>query len=212
MRNNLKQTGFTITELVISIVITGILVLILGDFFTNNMLGLSRNENQLTNDHNTRLAAETVNRYIRQAQSVELTNSIADPNQPSGWTSGANTIVLSVPALDSSQNPIYTDTSHSSVYNNNIIFYIDNSIIYRRVLSNTNAPGNNSVTTCPPALASPGCPPDPKVNDTHATLSIDYGGPINEASLITVTLTQSLNASGGAYTSTLTTKTALRNK
>jgi type II secretory pathway component PulJ len=211
--SKLDQAGFTVLELIIAASMMSIIGLIVLNFFTENIINYHRSESQITLQSNTRQAIDTMSKTIRSAQTLEETNSITDANQPGGWETDADTLVLATPSLDSGQNPIFADVSHNTVYTDNVIFYVSESVIFRRILANPNATGNAAITTCPPASSSPSCPPDNKVVEDIATLSMSYDNPLPEqAQSVQLTITRIRNFFGKTFTSTVTGNVTLRNK
>lgn len=208
-----KSRGFTTVELLVFVLISGILALILGRFYINQLTGSIRNWTLANTQSSTMRAADVLARQIRKAQAVEATNSITDDNQPDGWTSGADTLVLAIPALDANDDPIYTDSSHNAVYSNNMIIYTLSNVIYRRMLANSTAPGNALVTTCPPSQATAECPTDPTLVEEVATLTIDYGG-VSPAQARSVVLTLAQRGLGSAedFLTSVSVRTTLRNR
>lgn len=208
-----SEAGFTTIEIMIAITMMSVIALVVLDFFVDNLISYHRNESQVMLQANTRQAIDALSRTIRSAQGVEATNSITDANQTGGWSTDANTIVLATPSLDSSQNPIYADASHNTLYTDNIILYVDSDIIYRRVLANPNASGNAAITTCPPSAASPSCPADSRVVEDIATLTLAYDDPSPEqAQSVDITLTRIRNIFNRTYTSTVNGVVTLRNR
>lgn len=113
---------------------------------------------------------------IRLGDGVRQTNSITDPNAPSGGWNTSNTnfvIVIASPATDSSRNYII-DPLTGSPYMNELVYYKDGTNLMERILANPGATGNTTTTTCPPSLSSSSCPPDKLlgeyINDMTFTL------------------------------------------
>jgi hypothetical protein len=97
---------------------------------------------------------------VRIANQISTTNSVSDSYGPSGgWATSdpANILVVAQPAIDIKKDFIY-DNSTGYPYQNEIIYYSDGAVMYRRTLANTTAIDNVAITTCPTGLAS--CPPD----------------------------------------------------
>ncbi|MBW3538230.1 type II secretion system GspH family protein [Candidatus Parcubacteria bacterium] len=221
------QAGFSLVELIIAITMMGMLAVVVSEFYSQRLVDYARSYSQILLQTNTKQAVETMTRDIRSAQNVELNNTLPDDNSPGApgnlysWQSTTGSpavVVLAVPALDGSGNLLYVDPLHSAVYTNNLVYYIDGSgILYRRTIANPVA-GNAAVTTCPPALASPACPPDGKVVEDVADLQAAYirgGGAAaatpDEADLVQITLQQTRTSFGRSYNSTLASQARLRN-
>lgn len=170
------EHGFTITELVISITVAGFLaaVLFIATFFyyaniiqaetaTNLALESQTILNQLTDD-------------IRLSDAIVSTNSITDPNAPSGgWMTSdpSNIMIVQNPAVTSTRDIIY-DSGTGFPYKNEYIYFASASSMYKRVLANTAAVGNTAIRTCPAASASASCPPDRLFSSNVSNLSFTF--------------------------------------
>lgn len=160
-----KNSGYTIPELTVSIVVLGILMLSLFAFSTYYFTNVTRYNEfvQMTADSQILLRATV--EQLRYGAGVRQSNTIGDPNAPvGGWnTSNANfVIIIAVPAIDANRNYI-VDSSTGSPYNNELVYFKSGTILYRRTLAHPDAIGNTLKTSCPEALSSPTCPPDNKL-------------------------------------------------
>ena len=226
-----SEGGYTLVEMLVAISLSTLLVLSIGDFATNSVIGSNQDYNKTLVLTNSKEAVSIVARQIRLARSVLSTNSIPDTNAPvGGWVGTAGTgnpLILAVPSRDAtSHDVVFLDGFHQSVSTDEIIFYLDSTThkLYKRTLAATLPVGytNAAVTTCPASLATAGCPADSDVVDDVANLSTGYltagsttactsCSPNNtEAVNFTVTETRTIN--GKPYTGTYTTVAALRNR
>jgi type II secretory pathway pseudopilin PulG len=174
-RNN-KSAGFTITELVLSITVAGILAVIL---FTATFYYYV---NAAQTEASTNLALESqsiltqITEDIRLADSIASTNAISDVNGPGGgWITSdpSNIIIIENPAIDSSRNIIY-DTNTGSPYRNELVYFVSGTNMYKRTLANSSAIGNTSKTTCPKASASSTCPPDRLFSENVTSITFTF--------------------------------------
>jgi prepilin-type N-terminal cleavage/methylation domain-containing protein len=224
------QQGYTLIELLVAISMSTVLMLAISGFATDSVVSVNQDYNKTLVLSNSKEAVGLVTRQVRLAKSVLANNVLADTYAPSApgnlysWASTAgsgNPLVLAVPSHTSDGSVIYTDSTHTSIYTDNVIFYLNSSSkkLYKRTLKNTSAPGNVSVTTCPPTNASPSCPADADVVDDVANLTTSYlkadgtttSTPANtEAVSYTVTETRTIN--GKPYTGTYSTVATLRNR
>lgn len=223
----LNQRGYTLLELLVATTIIGILAITVSGFYVNRLVDYARNDTLIILQSNTKQALEGVGRDIKSARTIESANQWPDSNGPGGnaygWSSNTgspSTLVLSVPALDSSGALIYADSSHSALQTNDVIYFVDGvkKLLYRRVIANPVA-GNAARSTCPPAFASPSCPPDGQVIEDIANMVIAYYDTNNNPTAtvanvysLDTTLTQSRPKFGRTYTNSLSTRTSLRNK
>ena len=126
------QDGFTLLEMLISISIVSIVVGAVSYFFAAQLINISRSDALTAVQANTKQAIDVITKDIRAARTVEATNAWADANGPGGdqygWhssSSSPSTLVLSVPAQDSSGNLLYVDAGHNTLQTNDVIYYID---------------------------------------------------------------------------------------
>lgn len=224
-----KRSGVTLVELLVSITIASVMLLVLLQVITRSYSQWRREKIKTELQTNTKIAVETVASAIRSAKSVEASNSQPDPNPPVpgnaySWQSATGngaTLILAVPARDRSGNIIYIDNTRTSIYVNNVIFYLEPStkILYRRTLANPSAPNNAAVTTCPPSIAETSCPADSRVVADIANLSTTYlaasGAVVNTPNgteAVRYELSQTRIIGSDTFTSKYGTTTTLRNK
>lgn len=164
--NNLNQRGFTMPELTVSIALIGIILVSVLAIITNYLVLITRNENlvNMTVDSQNLLRASV--EELRYGAGVRQTNTITDANQPSGWntSNAAFVIIIAVPALDADRNYI-TDNATGEPYNNELVYFKQDKILYKRTLANPSATGNSLTTSCPEASASASCPADRVLNE-----------------------------------------------
>ncbi len=226
----MSERGFSLLELLVALAVTSIMVLIMGQFIGKVLANLARQQTITIIQNNTKQAVLTTSDTIRSARGVEASNSLADqhaPGAPSNlysWSaaSGDNaTLILAVPAHNTSGNILYIDGQHNTPYVNDVIYFIDPTtrILYRRTLANPGAPGNTAITTCPPSAVTASCPADAKVVEDVADLVTQYydasNNPVTSPSgteAVKVTLKQTKTSGGQTLTSSFTTIASLRNK
>lgn len=160
MSDNTK--GFTIPELLVSLVVIGSLLAGVLGITTYFFTFITRNNAlvEMTVDSQNLLRATV--EQLRYGSGVRQLNAITDPNAPvGGWnTSNANfVIIIAVPAINSSDNYII-DPNTGSPYNNELVYFKSGTTLYRRTLAHPSAAGNTLVTSCPAVIATPSCPAD----------------------------------------------------
>lgn len=234
MRHLKNQSGFSLLELLTAVVIIGILAVVVADFYTSRLIDYARTNATIILQTNTKGALETMQKDVRSARTVESANQWADVNGPGGnqygWTSSTgspSTLVLAVPVSDTSGNLSYTDSTHTALQTNDVIYYVNstNHILYRRVIVNpicASAGGTVNCSmrsTCPPASATSSCPADGKVIEDIANLQVAYYDSNNASTStianvysVDITLTESRAEFGRTFTSALTSRATLRNK
>lgn len=182
------RRGITIVELLMVTAIAGLLVVSVmsvtfvfyGDIIRGNQ--------------QARLAVESQNilrnivEELRLSSGIRANNSIADSNAPGGgWTTSNENLILiiSTPVLDAS-NDFVTDPVTGSPYQNEIVYFANGGILYKRILANPDATGNTLKTSCPAASASASCPADVKMSENFETMHFIF---YDQDDAITTTLT-----------------------
>lgn len=156
----LKQSGFTLVELLIVMLVMGVLSLTLANFIASwlQTSGLEQARANLLS--NAESALGTVTNDIMLSGSVDQTNRWPDANAPSGgWQSNNQTLILAKVATDSSKNPIFLDTSNYITQKDDEIYFLNGTTLYRRTLR-SDSTNDAAVTTCPQSDATSTCPPD----------------------------------------------------
>lgn len=164
--SNKQSQGFTLVELLVSLSLTGIIVVGLFAVITNYLVLVTRNSIlvDMTVDSQNLLRSTVEN--LRYGAGVRQTNSIGDANEPGGWnTSNSDfVIIIAVPAVDSNGAYIINPAT-GSPYNNELVYFKQDVSLFRRTLANSAATGNTRTTSCPVSLASNSCPADTKLID-----------------------------------------------
>jgi len=171
-----KHAGFTITELVLSITIAGIMATVLFTATFYYFVTASQSETSTTLALESQTILTQLTEDIRLADSIASMNALPDSNAPGGvWTTSdpSNIIIIESPAVDSSRNIIY-DSSTGYPYRNEFIYFMNGTDMYKRILANTNAAGNTAKTTCPAASSSPTCPPDRLFSSNVSNLTFTF--------------------------------------
>lgn len=172
----LNQTGVTIVEL---LVVIGIASVLLTAFMTVSvyMYGDTVRSTLYAN-----MATESGSilrsmvEELRQSSSIRTNNANPDANAPGGgWTTSDTNLILiiSEPALDSSNNFII-DSGTGYPYQNEIVYFASGNNLYKRYLANTAASGNTRKTTCPGASSSSSCPPDILMTTNFKTMNFVF--------------------------------------
>jgi prepilin-type N-terminal cleavage/methylation domain-containing protein len=159
------QNGFTIVELMIAVAVASIASILITYAFVFMYGGLVKEQARSNMVLESQLYLKRMVEDIRVANQILTTNSIADSYEPSGgWVTNdpANILVLTQPAVDQNEDFIY-DSATGYPYQNEIVYFGDSKVMYRRTLANTNAVDNRTLTTCPSGTS--GCPPDVVLTD-----------------------------------------------
>ncbi len=156
------ETGFTITEMVISITVSGFLAaaIFTATFFYFVNVSQSQTTTELALQSQSVLSQLTDD--IRLSDAISSTNLVTDANAPvGGWHTSdpSNIIIVESPAINSSRNIIYDDST-GFPYRNEYIYFLSGTAIYKRILANSMAVGNTAKTTCPANKVTSSCPAD----------------------------------------------------
>lgn len=169
----MQQAGFTIVELLISISLIATISVSLLAVFSNYLVLITRNGHfvEMTTDSQNLLRATV--EELRYGSGVRQTNQIPDPYGPSGGWNSANTnfvIIIAVPAVDNAGNYII-DSDTGDPYDNELVYFKSNGVLYKRTLANPAAIGNKLHTSCPAASVSTTCLADRKLTPNIKTMT-----------------------------------------
>lgn len=169
------QRGFTLLELIIASAVTGILIIVIMSFMTNQIV-----ENAMLNARSAMLreaqiALDIVNSDIRHAASVDDVNRWADAHAPGadeyGWEPGEEVLILATPAKDAESGFLYDDPFAYITHKNNLIYFLHEGTLYRRTLA-ADIENNSARTSCP--NATNGCTPDMELINDVSDFTVRY--------------------------------------
>ncbi len=174
--NTKRQAGLTVAELVVAIVIIGLLVVPATVLLINFYGETIKNSVQAKLAVESEAVLNAVVEELRVSSGVRDSNTITDPNAPTGgWTTSNSSLVLiiSTPVTDNSNNFII-DTDTGAPYQNELVYFSSNGKFYKRYLANPNATGNRYKTSCPVTSATASCPADVLLSDHFKTMSFVF--------------------------------------
>ncbi len=212
-----RQSGFTLLELLIVMLVMGILSLALANFIASWLQeqGLQQARANLLSSAES--ALDTTTTDIMLSGSVDSTNRWPDANAPAGgWQSNSTTLILAKVATDSSGNPIFLDTSDYITQKDDEIYFLSGSTLYRRTLR-SDSTNDAAVTTCPASDATASCPPDTVIATGVTNWAVTYFdannqsvAPSNARSVqISITLTEPYGSQ--TVSASYTTRMVFRN-
>lgn len=203
----LGERGFTITELLIVIVATGVLSGLLFTF-TFNFWKASYSQQSSLDTLSTRLNAGDILRSLVSSStgmivqtSIPEDNVLApDADEPKYWeeihaipdTISANDgeitplVYFKRMSFDGNREIIFNGTAP---YEDEYILYINGSerVLYLRSIANPDASGNTLKTSCPPDSATDTCPADRVIAENIASVDMRYfsrtGNPVDYTSV-----------------------------
>ena len=216
-----KLKGFTTVELIVVVSVTSIMYLAFLGIFTNYFVVITKNNVQMDMTVSSQNLLRSTVDTLRVGGGVRVSNTISDPNAPSGgWnTSNANfVIVIASPALDSNHDYII-DEATGSPYMNELVYFKDGDNLEQRALAHPDAAGNSLLTSCPEDQASPACPADKILADYVKTMVFtlyDQDGSLTNDPLLTqlvkIDLGMERISFGSTYTLDNSISVTLRNR
>lgn len=163
MSDNNTRAGYTMPELIISLFIIAILS---GAFVSLYAIFFNAT---LTSNYQARLAVESQGILRSIVEELRVSSGVRADSSPdpyvvgggSNWsTSNANLVlIIATPAVDASGNIIFNALA-GQPHINEIVYYVDDSKLYKRIIADASAPGNRFVTSCPLSAATASCPAD----------------------------------------------------
>jgi Tfp pilus assembly protein PilW len=180
-----QQGAYTLVELVVAMTVSGLLIIVIIGFMLNSLTryGIADARADLIND--AQAALDVTTNDVRLSANADLNNRWLDNNAPSSptnnfsWQSNANTLILATAAQNSSGDVLFSDASKYISHKNNIIYFVNNRILYKRTLA-TSATGNTAKTTCPASSATTACPADKILVRNVDTFTVKYYNDKNE--------------------------------
>jgi type II secretory pathway component PulJ len=178
------QRGMTLVELTITMVVTltvatGVIVFMVSGL--RNFSTASAKANILAQ---AQTAMDKISADIVSAAAADDNNRIDDSHSPiggnpNGWASDSDTLILATAAENSAGNIIYADATQYISYKNNVVYFLNNGTLYRRVLA-VSVAGNKAKTTCPMASVTATCPGDSTILDNVTSLTFTYQNHANQ--------------------------------
>ncbi len=193
-RTQANQRGFTITELLIVIVATGVLSGAIFTFMFNYWRASYVQQSNLDTLSSRLNAGDILRSLFSTSSGMMIQHSIEDeyPLNISGGGSSYWPIIHATPgeieaadnevvpvayfkrfSFDADRNIIFAD---DTPYEDEYILYIDGAsrTLYLRSLANPFAAGNVLTTSCPPAVATASCPADRVIAENIQSVDMRY--------------------------------------
>ena len=173
------ESGLSIIELAIALAITAFLMTIVVSFSVDKLEQNTIQNTQYQLLTNAETGLDRISADVRVASAEDDNNRYQDPYAPSApsnelsWASNGTTLILATAATDNKNNVLWSDAQDYVSDKNDIIYYLKNGSIYRRMLADPVA-GNAASTTCPPANATAACPADSDILDNVSSFSVEY--------------------------------------
>ncbi|MDO8507850.1 MAG: prepilin-type N-terminal cleavage/methylation domain-containing protein [bacterium] len=119
-----NKKGFTLIEVTIALVIISMMVVVLGDMYMNGTISSGKEMRKSKLQVESKSVLEGIN------ENVKLSAKVGEAY--AGYTGGATTLILDIPAIDNSDIFLYSGSQ--KVYDH-IIYYIEGSNLHKLVLS-----------------------------------------------------------------------------
>ena len=171
-----NQQGFTVVELAISISVTGILLALIFGFMTSSLQQYSNDTNRANLLNSAQAGFERITNDIRLSANADTNNRWPDTYAPVdtfGWSTDADTLVLATATEDTSGNIIFADPANYVSQKNNVIYFLQDGTLYRRVLAASVA-NNAAKTSCPAANATATCKADRIILENVKEFQVKY--------------------------------------
>ncbi len=209
--------GFTLVETMIALAVVGILLGIIAQFSVQSLGQSSVESARATLLGESQIAMDKIIRDIRLSAGAEANNRWPDANKAGGaytWASDVSTLVLATAAQDAGDNVIFADQARYISEKNNVIYFVNNGNLYKRILAST-VTGNTSKTTCPTATSA--CPADLLMLHNVTGFTVKYYNGDNhevaptEARSIELNIKTATRKFSQSITSDYTTRAVFRN-
>lgn len=174
-----NDTGFTLVEALISMLVTTAVVLILTNYMLVNVQQSALASNRDTLAKETEQSLDLAAQDIRLSANADQNNRWPDANGPAGsgnqfsWQSDNSTLVLATAAKDQGGGIIFSDPQTYITEKNNIVYFVQNGTLYKRIIAAPDS-DNSAVTTCPATKASSSCPADKELLHDISAFSVTY--------------------------------------
>lgn len=175
----MRERGFTLVELMITIGLTALLMGVVITFMTNSIVQYAKTESRSSLLNEAQVGLDVISSDIRLSGNADLNNRISDNYAPSApgnklsWQSDNDILILATATKDNNDNIIFADPALYISEKDNNVYYLQGGNLYRRTLAN-NVAGNSAKTTCPATFATPTCPADKKLLSNVASFQVKY--------------------------------------
>jgi prepilin-type N-terminal cleavage/methylation domain-containing protein len=179
-----NQSGFTLVELVASMVVLTLVSAAVVSFTVSKTIQTARDSTRADLLNNAQIGLDRMANDIRLSSKADDANRWADVNGPTSgnsysWQSTSSTLVLATSAQDGSGNILFDDKADYITTKNNFIYFLKGGTLYKRILA-APATGNAAVTTCPSTAVTASCPIDKTILTNVSSLSILYYDTLNQ--------------------------------
>ena len=178
MKKPKTQSGFTLVELLIAITVSVALSGVIMGFMADEIAQSTVSSAKAALLNQAEVGLGRVNTDVRLSSNADDQNRWADAYPPLAgnaysWQSNGTTLILATAAQDSSGNILWQDTNNYIPYKNNLIYFVQNSTLYKRTLA-AQIGSNAAETSCPAQNATSTCPADEIILNNVTSFSVSY--------------------------------------
>lgn len=171
-----KQEGFTLPELTISISVALVVSALSMLIFINYYGSILRADVESRLVVDSQILLRNLVDELRIATGIRSTNLNSDPYAPTGgWATDLDNaiLIIALPARDDAREFII-DPLTGEPYENEIVYFAEDDILYRRSIPHPDATGNTLGPTCPAAFATASCIEDRELSDDFISLNFVF--------------------------------------
>lgn len=122
-----SKSGFTLIELIITSVIMVVMIVVVGQVYIMGMVQSKSDMAKANLQIEGKSAMEGIVNNVKLSSSIEPTHS--------GLVSGAQTLILKIPAISVDENFIYNPPGSSTRDNDYVTYYLENKNLHKKVES-----------------------------------------------------------------------------
>lgn len=177
LRSN--QSGFTLVESIVALIVTSALIFIIIGFMTASIVQYAKTEMRSNLLNEAQIALDIISNDTRLSGNADEFNRWPDANAPGApndqlsWQSDNDTLILATAAEDSDGNIIFADPHLYISEKNNNVYFLDGTNLYKRSLASPIA-DNTATNTCPKEAVLEDCPADRHLLSNVRSLTIRY--------------------------------------
>jgi type II secretory pathway component PulJ len=209
-------------EALISVTVSTLMIIVIANFLLRNLQTSTLETVRANIQREVQQTLDIVATDVRLSANADLNNRNPDANSPGGagnqygWTSNTSTLVLATAATTATNAIIFSDPANYVTTKNNIVYFVSNGTLYKRVLAAAVA-NNGSKTTCPTGKVTSACPADKELLHNVTNFSVTYVDGSNNsvtptnARSVELSLTASVSRYKKAQSASYKTRMVFRN-
>ncbi|HIA92081.1 TPA: prepilin-type N-terminal cleavage/methylation domain-containing protein [Candidatus Saccharibacteria bacterium] len=172
------QAGFTISELLVALVVTSVVIVAIFQLFTSYFGATLNNGAQVNLTNESQTILRKIVEEIRTGSAIRQQNLVPDSNAPGGnWqTSESDVVIIIATPTMNADGDFIIDPNTGSPYQTEYVYFVEDTTLFRRTLVPGGASSSSPAeeTSCPEAVSSPSCPPDQVITSHYAAMNFDF--------------------------------------